>query len=183
MIRRIVPVVLICLLLLCGCAGQADPSAGEPAGPTVEPTAEIVETPAGPSCTISIRCDTLLDHLDELSLGVAALVPEDGCLLPETVVELTENDSVFTVLQRVVESNHLHMEFSTSPMYDSKYIEGLCNLYEMDAGPLSGWTYKVNEVFPSYGVSQHTVSDGDVIYLLYTCDLGVDVGDNRGAGQ
>ena len=188
MIRRIIPFFLI-FILLCGCSAQANvtDTIGEPAGPTVEANAEVVDTPAevpaAPSCTISIRCDTLLDHMDELSLGVSALVPADGCLLPETVIELDEGDSVFSILQKAVEANKLHLEFSTSPMYDSKYIEGLCNLYEMDCGPLSGWTYKVNDVFPGYGTSQYTVSDGDVIYILYTCDLGADVGNDKGTLQ
>lgn len=176
MIRRFFPIVLI-LLLLCSCAVQ--PNGGSVAGDADAPAVD----PSAPSCTITIRCDTLLDHMDELSMGLASLVPEDGCLLAETAVELQEGDTVFTVLQRATTAASLHLEFSSSPMYDSKYIEGLCNLYEMDCGPLSGWTYSVNGVFPGYGTSQYTVSDGDVICLLYTCDLGADVGNDRGALQ
>lgn len=154
-------------------ADTASPS--ETPIPEEEPPEEI---PTAPSCTITIRCDVLLDKLDELSLGVASLVPEDGCLLEETTVLLEEGDSAFDILQRVAQENQLHLEFSTSPMYDSTYVEGLCNLYEMDCGPLSGWTYRINDVFPGYGTSQYTISDGDVIQILYTCDLGADVGNN-----
>ena len=38
--------------------------------------------------------------------------------------------------------------------------------------------YKVNEQFPNYGCGRYDVEDGDVIVWLYTCDLGLDVGDN-----
>lgn len=161
-------------------APVAQDAPGDAAAPAETPTpAEPQEeAPAAPSCTITIRCNVLLDKLDELSLGVASLVPEDGCLLEETTVLLEEGDSAFDVLQRVAQEQQLHLEFSTSPMYGSTYIEGLCNLYEMDCGPLSGWTYRVNEVFPGYGTSEYTISDGDEIFILYTCDLGADVGND-----
>ena len=182
MMRRIVPILLL-LVLLCGCAVTISDVGviGRPDGPTSTITTD--STTQSSTCTISIRCDTLLDHMDSLSMGTASLVPEDGCLLAETLIELQPGDSVFDVLQRATERNDIQLEFSTSPLYDSKYIEGIGNLYEMDAGPLSGWTYSVNGVFPGYGTSQYTVSAGDVIEFLYTCDLGADVGNPAGALQ
>ena len=68
------------------------------------------------------------------------------------------------------------MEFSQSPVYETAYIEGIGNLYEFDAGALSGWMYRVNGWFPNYGCSSYQVQDGDVIEWVYTCDLGADVG-------
>jgi hypothetical protein len=68
------------------------------------------------------------------------------------------------------------MEFSMTPIYNSNYIEGINNLYEFDAGELSGWMYKVNGWFPNYGSSRYVLKDGDVIEWVYTCDLGRDVG-------
>ena len=38
--------------------------------------------------------------------------------------------------------------------------------------------YSVNGVFPNYGVNKYTVKNGDNIKLLYTCDLGEDVGNS-----
>ena len=57
-------------------------------------------------------------------------------------------------------------------------MEGIGNLYEFDAGPLSGWTYTVNGAFVGLGSSQVAVKSGDVICWMYTCDLGKDVGDD-----
>jgi hypothetical protein len=68
------------------------------------------------------------------------------------------------------------MEFSNVPMYNSLYLEGISNLYEFDAGELSGWMYKVNGWFPNYGSSRYQLKQGDVIEWLYTCELGKDIG-------
>ena len=182
--RLLILTLLIFALCLSGCAVKLAESAAEPAvtsepaaspEPAAEPTAP--EAPAVPGCTISIRCDVLLDNMDALDAEKRDLVPQDGCLLAETVVALEENDTVFDVLQRATREQKLQMEFSTTPMYDSKYIEGIGNLYEMDAGALSGWTFSVNGTFPCCGLNLCPVSDGDVIQILYTCDLGADVGN------
>lgn len=128
------------------------------------------------SCTLSISCATILDHMDWLDPEKVELVPADGWILPPTVVTFYEGESVFNVLQRVCKQQKIHMEFSNTPMYNSAYIEGIHNLYEFDCGELSGWMYKVNEWFPNYGCSRYALRDGDVVCWVYTCDLGVDVG-------
>ncbi|MCI8525304.1 MAG: DUF4430 domain-containing protein [Oscillospiraceae bacterium] len=128
------------------------------------------------TCTISISCATILDHMDWLDPEKAELVPEDGWILPPTQVTFYEGESVFNVLQRTCKQNKIHMEFENTPMYNSAYIEGIHNLYEFDCGELSGWMYKVNEWFPNYGCSRYALKDGDTICWEYTCDLGVDVG-------
>ena len=50
------------------------------------------------------------------------------------------------------------MEFENTPMYNSAYIEGIHNLYELDCGERSGWMYKVNDWFPNYGCAAATGS-------------------------
>lgn len=127
------------------------------------------------SCSLTVRCDILLNHLSELEEGKAALVPEDGILLSVEDVAFTEGESVFDVLKRELQARHMHLEFSESVLYDSVYIEGICNLYEYDCGELSGWTYRVNGETVSYGASECPVSDGDVIEWIYSCDLGNDL--------
>ncbi len=135
------------------------------------------------SCTISISCATILENMEDLTPEKAKLVPADGWLLPETTLNFSEGESVFDVLLRVCRENKMHMEYSDTPIYNSAYIEGIGNLYEFDCGPQSGWMYHVNGWFPNYGCSRYALQDGDVIYWVFTCDMGDDVGDNSMTGQ
>ena len=154
----------LALLLLSGCAAGSSPEA-ELHG------------------TISISCARLLDDLSLCDPEKVELVPADGWLLEPTAVTFRSGESVFDVLQRTCRQQKLHMEFSETPVYDSAYIEGIGNLYEFDAGALSGWMYKVNGWFPNYGCSRYELQDGDVIEWVYTCDLGEDVGGGYAAGS
>lgn len=154
--KKISILLALLVLLLCGCGTQAeDDSIG--------------------TCTVSINCATILDNMESLVPGKADLVPEDGVLLQETTVALYPDDTAYTLLQRFFQEQKLHYEFAGSN--SSAYLEGLCNLYEFDCGSLSGWEFSVNGTFPSIGVGGYTLQDGDKIRLLYTCDLGLDVGD------
>ena len=110
---------------------------------------------------------------DESKQGI---VPSDGVILASTRVAFSEGESVFDVLQRVCRDNSIHMEYSWTAIYNSAYVEGIANLYEFDVGSGSGWMYKVNGWFPNYGCSGYTLSQGDVICWVYTCNLGDDVG-------
>ena len=128
-------------------------------------------------CTITIRCDTILDNMDNLTSGKEAYVPSNGIILDTSTVEFTEGETVFDVLQRVCDYAGIQLEYSWTPMYDSYYIQGINNLYEFDCGAQSGWMYKVNGWFPNYGCSKYTLEDGDDIVWCFTCNgLGEDVG-------
>ena len=84
-------------------------------------------------------------------------------------VEVIDKDgeNVFDILQKATKENHIHMEYVTNAVYESAYIEGINNIYELDAGPMSGWTYSVNGEYPSYGSSKVKVNDGDEIVFNY----------------
>ena len=142
----------------------------------VEPEDAQVDEGTVWTCTVSISCATLLDNMDALAQSKRPLVPADGVLLPETQVTFSAGESAFDVLQRVCRDNKLHMESSFTPLYNSAYVEGIGNLYELDAGSLSGWMYAVNDWFPNYGCSRYQLQDGDIVRWVYTCDLGKDVG-------
>lgn len=163
--KRIVKFTIAVMLtpLLCGCGKQN--------------TVEVVDTNGDGklTCTLEIRCDTLLSNLDQMTKEKAALVPEDGCLLSETEVEFTGGNSVFDVFRQVLRDEKLHFEYTDATVYDSVYIEGIGNLYEYDCGPQSGWMYSVNGIYPGLGCSAYTLADGDVIVFSYTCDLGADL--------
>ena len=105
-------------------------------------------------CTISIRCDEILNHMDALESS--------------TQVTFEQGETVFDVLKRACNKNGIALEYSWSPMYNSYYIEGINNLYEFDCGAASGWKYKVNGWSPNYGCSSYTLKDGDTIVWSYT---------------
>jgi hypothetical protein len=128
------------------------------------------------TCTLSVRCDTILDNMKYLDKEKVELVPEDGIIFPQTEVTFYKGESVFNILLREMKKNRIQMEFENTPMYNSAYIEGINNLYEFDCGELSGWMYKVNGWFPNYGCSRYQLKEGDVVEWVYTCNLGVDVG-------
>jgi len=127
-------------------------------------------------CTISICLSTIFDNIENLDPEKKELLPSDGYVLKETVVSFSEGESVFDVLYSACKDNKIHFEFVHTPVYDSAYIEGINNIYEFDCGELSGWMYKVNGWFPSYGCSRYLVQDGDKIEWIYSCDLGRDIG-------
>ncbi len=142
----------------------------------VEPQDVQVDAKTAHTCTLSIRCDTILDNMDKFDMDKESVLPADGVIFSEQTVTFYEGESVFDVLLRETRNNKIHMEFTNTPMYNSSYIEGIHNLYEFDCGALSGWMYRVNGWFPNYGCSRYQLKDGDKVEWLYTCDLGRDLG-------
>ena len=168
--KIMLPLLLAVSLLLTACGAQSggeeapwqdayqtDPvPAGKPQ--PVEPEDAQVDENTSYTCTVSISCAALLDNMDKLAQNKRPLVPADGVLLPETQVTFSAGESAFDVLQRVCRDNKLHMESSFTLLYNSAYIEGIGNLYEFDAGSLSGWMYAVNDWFPNYGCSRYQLN-------------------------
>ena len=164
--KRIVKVIILVLLLsmLCGC-GKTN-------------TTQVADANGDGklTCTLEIRCDTLLGNLAKMQEGKAALVPVDGVILEATEVEFTAGESVFDVFRKVLRQEKIHFEYVDASVYDSVYIEGIGNIYEFDCGPQSGWMFSVNGIYPGLGCSAYTLANGDVILFNYTCDLGADLG-------
>lgn len=128
------------------------------------------------TCTLSVVCTTILDNLDKFDNSKLQVLPQDGVIFPAVMVTFYQGESVFNVLQREMKKAGLHMEFNAAPVYNSNYIEGIGNIYELDCGELSGWVYKVNGLVPNYGCSRYQLRHGDIIEFVYTCNLGRDVG-------
>ena len=164
--KRVVKILILMLALamLCGC-GKTN-------------TGKVNDTNGDGklTCTIEVRCDTLLGNLDKMEAEKVSLVPEDGVILAVTEEEFNSGDSVFDVFRKVLREEKIHFEYVDASAYDSVYIEGIGNIYEFDCGPQSGWMFSVNDVYPGLGCSAYTLADGDVIVFHYTCDLGADLG-------
>lgn len=158
---------------------EASPSPSASPAPsataTPSPTPQPSEAPAEPTCSISIRCDTILDNMDLLDPEKAELVPSDGVLLSQSDVTFEEGESAFDLLKRVCRDGGVHLEFSITPGYGSAYIEGIGNLYEFDCGERSGWLYQVNGQAPDRGCSEYQLQADDKVEFLYSCDWGQDL--------
>lgn len=153
-------------------AGEANNTQEPPADGGAKEEAKL-------SCTLEIRCDTIVDTSKVTNQAIIPYIPADGTILSRTEVEFSEGESVFDVLQRTCREKDIHMEFEGSAVYGSNYIQGINYIYEFDAGDLSGWEYKVNGAFPNYGCSSYKLADGDAVVWCYTCDLGLDIGDEN----
>ncbi len=129
------------------------------------------------TCTVTIRCDTILSNMADLDRAKEPYVPQSGCILSATEVEIDEGDTVFDVLRRVSEEFGIQLEYNWTPIYDSYYVEGIAHLYEFDCGEESGWMYRVDGSFANYGCSSYKLTGGEYIEWVYTCrGLGADVG-------
>ena len=121
------------------------------------------------TCILSIVCTELVGA-DALDKNKTDLVPQDGVILPPTEVTFYGGESVFNLLRRECRQRKLHLEFTETPLYNSAYIEGIANLYEFDAGALSGWIYTVNGWSPNYGCSRYALSPGDEVVWEFSLD-------------
>ena len=116
------------------------------------------------SVALIIRCDVLV--------GVATdeHIPADGVILPETEFLISEGDTVYDVLIEAARAYGIHTDTR-----GTNYIAGIANIYELDYGDLSGWTYLVNGESPSVGCGEYVLKSGDKIEWVYTLALGDDI--------
>lgn len=161
---------------------ETDPvPAGKPM--PVEPENQTVNNQKVYTCTFSIECSSILNHINDLNPDKLGVLPSDGVILPTGEVQFYEGESVFDVLQRICKENNIQMEASWTPLYNSAYIEGIHNLYEFDCGSGSGWMYRVNGWYPNYGCSRYSLRQSDVVEWRYTCELGDDIGGGYAIGE
>lgn len=127
--------------------------------------------------TLQINSEAALFKKSSIKKELHPYLANDGWILKPTQYVLRPNDTVFDIVQRITRYEKIQFEYqgASENIYQSAYIQGINYLYEFSCGPLSGWMYAVNDNFPSVGVSQFKLKDGDQIALYYTCDLGRDL--------
>lgn len=103
-------------------------------------------------------------------LGIAGT----STLMPCTVVPVTENSTVLSVSLDSFKKNQI--TFQTGGPCNDVYITSIGGLSQQANGPLSGWLYKVNDIFVDGSPATYKVKPGDRITWVYTTDLGKDVG-------
>ncbi len=88
-------------------------------------------------------------------------------------VDITDEVSVFAVLEKVCKDNNIQLSYSKS--FGLAYIRSIDNLAEKSVNTESGWIYKVNGVKPSVGCSSYKLKSTDKVEWLYTLNYGKDV--------
>ncbi len=159
-------------------AASSSENSAENAAPDGESAARPEQQPAAPessksTCAFLIDCSKALEYTG-LSESLRSALPQNGVLYGGSP-EVKDGDSVFDLLQRITRENGIPMEFSSSPGFGSKYIEGINSLYEFDCGPNSGWVYFVNGEKPGVGCDKYEIKPGDDVRWYYTLDLGNDI--------
>ncbi len=152
-------------------ARRTGETAAQSAGQSVEKT-QLAETLGESeaedelinSCTIEIRCDAILGHMDQLKDGYAPFVPADGFFLHTTTVTFTPGETVLDVLRRVTEQNGLQL------LESGGYVQSIGHLIEGCCGRSSGWMYTVNGEVPHYGCDQYQLNDSDRVSWQFVCD-------------
>jgi hypothetical protein len=122
------------------------------------------------TCFLEIRCDQLAENKGKADKSIWDYIPEDGILFKKTEVRVEEGTTAYGLLSLVCQSEKIALDAKYTPMYRSYYVSGIGNLYEKQAGSMSGWIYKVNGKSPNKGASSFRLSQGDECVWSYTCD-------------
>lgn len=150
---------------------SSEPSQGAAAPtPTVQP--QKSEDPERENqVSLQIQCTAILRRRDLWKDGLEEVVPQNGIFF-HGMCAVREGDSVYDILKRVTDEQHIVLDSQYTPLYGSYYVRGIGNLYEFDCGPESGWRYRVNGEIASIGCSSYKVKSGDTIVFFYDYQYG-----------
>ena len=98
----------------------------------------------------------------------------------EGYIDIAPGETAYSILRRP--ETGLLIASSGHPAYGI-YVSAINGWGEFSDGPLSGWMYAVNSVFPNYSSSLRVLRDGDRVCWLFTRDLGRDIGADLGANN
>ena len=85
---------------------------------------------------------------------------------------------MFEILCEVCRTESIQLDYEKNSVYGLAYIKGIDSIYEYDHGDLSGWMYRVNGELPNIGCGYFKVKDGDNVEILYSTNIGRDLGDD-----
>jgi len=118
-------------------------------------------------CTVSIECSAIFSRIEELKPEKLELLPSDTFLLQNIEVDIEDSDTALSVLEKICKENKISLDTQFSTTYNTTYVKGIGNIYELDCGDTSGWGFKVNGEYPLYSCDQYTVNSGDKIVFCY----------------
>lgn len=124
--------------------------------------------------TISIECKTILNNMDKVEQGLLDnnLIPKDGIILKETITDIYNGDTAYSVLKRVCKAKKIHLDSEADPIMKTYYIKGINHIYELSVGESSGWLYSVNGDMHNIASSLYKLNGLEKIIFAYTCEVG-----------
>ncbi len=150
-----------------GYEGNADNGGGSiqgNGGGASEPSA-----PAAITCSIAIDCSSISGNGALTDAGNPHLEPyaANPAILPNINITVSDTNGdgrigVDEAIKEACNSYGIQYEFK-----GSNYVRGINYLYEFDAGPNSGWMYKVNGRIPNKGCNTYYLSGGEDILWYY----------------
>lgn len=96
--------------------------------------------------------------------GGEGLPDYEGGVILSAEYALTEGDSVFDILSRVLTYEDIPFGYSGT---SNVYIRSIAGLSEFDCGAASGWVYLVNGKAPEVSCAGYFPKDGDEITFKY----------------
>ena len=119
------------------------------------------------TCSVTVECKSILNHMNDLKDGHEEFVPDDGYIIKNYSYSGKQGDTAYDALKTACSDNGIKLT-SQKTTYGI-YISGINNLDEFDCGKQSGWMYKVNDMYPNTTCGNVTVSTGDSIVFEYVC--------------
>lgn len=119
------------------------------------------------TCTVTVECKSILDHMDDLKEGHEEFVPDDGYIIKDYTYKAKKGYTAYDALKGACKRNDIKL--TTKSTSYGIYISGINNLDEFDCGKQSGWMYSVNGIMPNTTCGNVSVDDGDSIVFTYVC--------------
>lgn len=117
-------------------------------------------------------------NASEISFTISAATVSDEEIYPLKTIYVAKDSTVFEILSEVCRTENIQLDYEKNSVYGLAYIKGINSIYEYDHGDLSGWMYRVNGELPNIGCGYYKVSEGDVVEILYSTNIGRDLTDD-----
>ncbi|MGN0649636.1 MAG: DUF4430 domain-containing protein [Oscillospiraceae bacterium] len=130
---------------------------------------------SGITVEISADCGNALARMDDIcpEINPPEIIPPDGVVIAATEITLQEGATAFDALVAAAGQGRIRVDY-TGSVY-GVYVTGIGYIYEFGFGSQSGWMYRVNGEIPQVSAGEYTLSQGDFVEYIYTCNAGGDI--------
>lgn len=129
-----------------------------------------------PTVVAASESSAVTAEREEQTVQISIIISEETNEIPLLAydVPIEEGDTVIDALIKAAEDNQIELDYTGEG--DSAYVRGIAGVSEFSRGPLSGWMYRVNGIFPNRGAGAVPLIPSDNVEWLYTTNLGLDLG-------